>query len=115
MSYIDVFLAPVPKANKAAYQERAGQMSAIFKEVGALSIVECWGDEIPEGKLNSFHTAVLLKPDEQVVMGWIQWPSKEFRNSAMPKAMADPRMREGHMPFDGTRLVFGGFEKLFEV
>lgn len=84
----------------------------MFKEYGALSVVECWGDDVPQGKVTSFPMAVQLKADETAVFSWITWPSKAVHDAGMAKAMADPRLHEGMnpMPFDGKRMIYGGFQ-----
>ena len=117
MTYVDGFLCAVPVSSKAAFRAHAEKAAAAFKKHGALSVVECWGDELPEGKVNSMHTAVLRKPDETVVFSWITWPSKAVRDAAMPKAMADPDLNPGTnpMPFDGSRMIFGGFEMIVDA
>ena len=117
MSYIDGFLIPVPTENKEAYRSHAEKAAVLFKEFGALSVVETWGDDVPEGKLTSMHTAVLRKPNESVVLGWIVWPDKAARDAGMAKIMSDPRMSDvsNPMPFDGKRMIFGGFEPILEV
>ena len=114
MPYVDGFLLPVPTANQEAYRQHAEQAGVVFKEHGALSLVECWGNDVPEGKLNSMHTAVLRKPDETVVFSWISWPDKATRDAGMQKVFADPRMPAtmAAMPFDGTRMIFGGFDMI---
>lgn len=116
MTYIDGFLGAVPTANKAAYTEHAREASEIFREYGAISLVECWGDDVPEGEVNSMHTAVLRKEDETVVFSWITWPSKDVRDKGMKGLMEDPRMKTmgETMPFDGKRMIFGGFEVIVE-
>ncbi|MEC5324287.1 DUF1428 domain-containing protein [Aurantimonas sp. A3-2-R12] len=114
MAYIDGMIAAVPTANKDAFREHAVKAGAIFKEHGALSLTDCWGDDVPEGKLNSMHTVVMRKPDETVVFSWIVWPSKAVRDAGMQKVMEDPRMQAGTMPFDGKRMIFGGFEVIVE-
>jgi len=88
-------------------------MWPLLKEYGALAQHECWGDRLPEGKTNSMHTAVLRKADETVVYGWIEWPSKEVRDRAWEAMNKDARMATMDMPFDGSRMLFGGFERLF--
>jgi uncharacterized protein YbaA (DUF1428 family) len=106
----------VPKANREAYRKMAEMGAALFKEYGALKVVECWGDDVPDGKLTSFPMAVKKNDDEAVVFSWIIWPSKDVRDAGNAKAIADPRMQvppEG-MPFDGKRLIMGGFEVLLE-
>jgi uncharacterized protein YbaA (DUF1428 family) len=117
-TYVDGFLLAVPTANKETYRQMAEDAAVLFKEHGALSLVECWGEDVPEGKVNSFHTAVLREPDETVVFAWITWPSKAVRDDAMKKNMMDdPRMKawEGNIPFDGKRMIFGGFEMLVDA
>ena len=112
MNYVDGFVVPVPNANRDAYRRVAETGAAVFKEYGALSVVECWGDEVPEGKLTSFPMAVQRKDDETVVFSWITWPSKAARDQGMKKAMEDPRLQAAMnpMPFDGKRMIFGGFQ-----
>ncbi|WP_417532060.1 DUF1428 domain-containing protein [Marinobacter lipolyticus] len=112
MTYVDGFVAAVPTANKEKYIQHARDAAVVFKEHGALSLVECWGDDVPEGKVTSFPMAVKCQPDETVVFSWITWPSKALRNIAMPKVMEDPRLQAdvNPMPFDGKRLIYGGFQ-----
>ncbi|GAB3648631.1 DUF1428 domain-containing protein [Ramlibacter alkalitolerans] len=111
MNYVDGYVIPVPTANRDAYRRIAETGAALFKEFGALSVVECWGDDVPEGKLTSFSMAVQRKEDESVVFSWITWPSKAVRDEGMKKVMADPRMEAMNpMPFDGKRMIFGGFQ-----
>jgi uncharacterized protein YbaA (DUF1428 family) len=114
MTYVDGYVVPVPTANRDQYRRVAETAAVVFKENGALSIVECWGDDVPEGKLTSFPMAVQRKDDETVVFSWITWPSKAVRDEGMKKVMDDPRMKEGMdpMPFDGKRMIYGGFEVL---
>lgn len=116
MPYIDGMIAAVPTANKQTYIEHSTMAAEVFKEHGALSLVECWGDDVPEGKNNSMHTAVMRKPDETVVFSWITWPSKDVRDAGMEKVMHDPRMNSdtNPMPFDGSRMIYGGFNVLLE-
>jgi uncharacterized protein YbaA (DUF1428 family) len=114
MSYVDGFVAAVPTANREKFKQHAEAIAAIFKENGALSVTECWGDDVPEGKLTSFPMAVKLKEDETVVFSWIIWPSRQTRDAGMQKVMADPRLQPdvNPMPFDGQRMIFGGFEMI---
>jgi uncharacterized protein YbaA (DUF1428 family) len=88
---------------------------AIFKDHGALHATECWGDDVPEGKVTSFPLAVKRQDNETVVFSWVEWPSKDVRDTGMKKVMEDPRMTMDNMPFDGKRMIFGGFEPLVEV
>ena len=117
MSYIDGFVAAVPKANREAYRQHCANSAVLFKEYGALSVVECWGDDVPPGKVTSFPMAVQCKDDEVVVFSWVTWPSKDARNAAWAKMTQDPRMspEANPMPFDGKRVIFGGFEPIFEA
>lgn len=114
MTYVDGFVVAVPTANREAYRKVAEMAAGVFKECGALSVVECWGDDVPEGKVTSFPMSVKLKEDETVVFSWITWPSKQVRDAGMQKAMEDPRMKPdpNTMPFDGQRMIYGGFEVL---
>jgi len=116
MPYVDGFVAAVPTANREKFRQHAEISAEIFKEHGALKVVDCWGDDVPDGQLTSFPMAVKLEDDETVVFSWIIWPSKEARNEGMSKVMEDPRMHadQNPMPFDGKRLIYGGFEMIFE-
>src|SRR5688572_25126821 len=111
MNYVDGYVIPVPTAKRDAYRRLAESAAPIFKEYGALSVVECWGDDVPEGKLTSFTVAVQREGDEAVVFSWIAWPDKKARDAGMKEVMEDAR-RDGmkDMPFDGKRMIFGGFE-----
>ena len=117
MNYVDGFVAAVPAANRDAYVRHAEKAAAVFKELGALQTVECWGDDVPDGKLTSFPLAVQRQGDEAVVFSWIVWPSKAVRDDAWKKVMEDPRMspENNPMPFDGKRLIYGGFEQIVVV
>ncbi len=112
MNYVDGYVLAVPTANKVAYRKLAEDAAVVFKDHGALSIVECWGDDVPEGKINSMHTAVLKKSDETVVFSWITWPDKSTRDTGMQKVMVDPRMASmmEPRPFDSMRMIYGGFQ-----
>ncbi|AEG91310.1 DUF1428 domain-containing protein [Ramlibacter tataouinensis] len=117
MNYIDGFVAAVPTANRQLYLEHVRMAAQVFKDHGALQLVECWGDDVPEGKLTSFPMAVQRKPDETVVFSWISWPSRAARDAGMKEVMEDPRMArmqaDMERTFDGKRLIYGGFEVLF--
>ncbi len=117
MTYVDGFLAAVPEENKENYRDHAMKAAQLFKEFGALSVVECWGDDVPEGKLNSLHTAVMRKEGEAVVFSWITWPDKATRDAGWEKIIKDPRMQPdvNPMPFDGKRMIYGGFEMILEI
>jgi uncharacterized protein YbaA (DUF1428 family) len=117
MTYVDGFVAAVPTANREVFRKHAEAAAHVFKEHGALAVVECWGDDVPDGKLTSFPMAVKREPHETVVFSWIAWPSREVRDEGMKKVMADPRLKHdtNPMPFDGKRLIYGGFEVLVQV
>ena len=116
MPYVDGFVAAVPTANREKFRMHAEDAAAVFKENGALQVVECWGYDVPDGEVTSFPMAVKCKDDETVVFSWIVWPSREVRDEGMKKVMADPRLQpdKNPMPFDGKRMIFGGFEVLVE-
>jgi len=118
MTYVDGFVLAVPTARKAEYRDHAAKFAAIFREYGMTSMVECWGDDVPDGKLTSFPMAVKLEPGETVVFSWSTWPSKQVRDEGWKRMMEDPRMPkpgDGSMPFDGRRMIYGGFETLLEA
>jgi uncharacterized protein YbaA (DUF1428 family) len=115
MAYIDGFVIAVPKANKDKFVEHAKTGDSVFLELGATRVQECWGDDVPTGKVTDFQRAVQAKDDEAVVFSWVEWPDKKTRDAAMAKMdelmKTDPRMNPetNPMPFDGKRMIFGGF------
>ncbi|ROZ63417.1 DUF1428 domain-containing protein [Ramlibacter sp. WS9] len=117
MNYVDGFVAAVPTANREKYLQHAQKAAAAFKEYGALQVVETWGNDVPEGKVTSFTMAVQRKDDESVVFSWVTWPSKAVRDDAWKKMMEDPRFNPetNPMPFDGKRLIYGGFEMILNA
>ena len=122
MTYIDGFVIAVPTANKQKFIDHANMGDSVFMDFGAVRVLECWCDDVPEGKLTDFRKAVQAKDDETVVFSWIEWPDKATRDAAMAKLMemmedpskTDPRMdpEKNPMPFDGMRMIFGGFVPL---
>lgn len=117
MGYVDGFVAAVPAANKDSYLKLAAKVAPLFREFGATRVVECWGDDVPDGKVTDFRGAVKATEDEVVVFSWIEYPSKEIRDAAVQKMMSDPRMKEmgDAMPFDGKRMIFGGFAPILDA
>ena len=121
MTYIDGFVIAVPTANKQKFIDHAKLSDSVFMELGAIRILECWGDDVPEGKVTDFRRAVQAQSDETVVFSWIEWPDKAARDTAMSQLEArmktDDRFspEKNPMPFDGARMIFGGFEVLIEV
>jgi uncharacterized protein YbaA (DUF1428 family) len=117
MAYIDGFVVAVPKQNLKAYEDMARLAGTVWMEHGALTYVECVGDDVPYGELTSFPRAVQAKEDEVVIFSWITYPSRAARDAINAKVMADPRLKDSmtNMPFDGKRMIFGGFETLMEM
>lgn len=121
MSYIDGFVIPVPTANKQKFIEHARMADSVFIEHGAIRILECWGDDIPDGKWTDFRKAVQATDDESIVFSWIEWPDKATRDKAMQAMMSgelkDDRLdpEKNPMPFDGKRLIYGGFAPIVTI
>jgi uncharacterized protein YbaA (DUF1428 family) len=117
MGYADGYLVPCPKDNREAYRAMAAKASAIFKEHGATRVVEAWGDDVPDGKVTDYRMAVKAEDDENVLFSWVEWPSKEARTEGWKKVMADERMKPdaNEMPFDGKRMIYGGFAPILDV
>jgi uncharacterized protein YbaA (DUF1428 family) len=116
MSYIDGFVIAVPNANREQFIAHARTFDAIFVEFGAIRVVECWGDDVPDGKVTDFRRAVQAKQDESVVFSWVEWPDKAARDAGMAKFMQDPRMEAAaDCPFDGKRMIFGGFKSVVSL
>lgn len=114
MPYVQGFLTPVPTANKEAYVAMAARVAPIFVEYGATELVEAWGVDVPDGKVTDFKMAVKAKAEETVVFSWIVWPDRATCDAAWEKIMTDERMQpDGDMPFDGPRMMWGGFEPVF--
>lgn len=120
MPYIDGFVIAVPTANKQQFIEHARHFDTLFLELGATRVIESWGDDVPDGKLTDFRRAVQATPDETVAFSWVEWPDKATRDAGMQKMREDPRMDPATpgnppIPFDGRRMIFGGFEQVLEV
>ncbi len=117
MPYFDGFVFAVPTANKQKFIDHANAGDAVFVEHGATRVLECWGDDVPHGKLTDFYRAVQAKDDETVVFSWLEWPDRATRDAGMAAAMKDPRLtpENNPMPFDGKRLIYGGFAPALEL
>jgi uncharacterized protein YbaA (DUF1428 family) len=120
MSYIDGFVIAAPTADRQAVIDYAARFDPIFLEFGALRVVEAWGDDVPPGKVTDFFRAVDAKDGESVMFSWVEWPDKATRDAGMKKMMEDPRMDPANpdnppMPFDGKRMIYGGFENVLDL
>jgi len=119
MPYVDGFVVAVPKDRLDDYKKLARKMGDVWREYGALSYVEAVADDVPYGELTSFPRAVMRKEDETVVFSWITYNSRQHRDQVNEKVMADPRVKEHMspqaMPFDGKRMIFGGFQTVVEL
>ena len=117
MNYINGFVAAVATVDRQKYLDYARMADQFFRDNGATRVVECWGTDVPDGKVTSFPMAVKASPDETIGFSWIEWPSKEVADKAMAAMMQDERFdpRNNPMPFDGPRMIYGGFEKILDV
>lgn len=118
--YVQGFVIPVPEGNKDAYREVARKFWEIAKDYGALSQVECWEADVKDGTTTDFRMAVKAESGEKIVFSWSTWPDRATADAAHEKLMADPRMETefgapdgSDMPFDGKRMIIGGFDPLF--
>jgi uncharacterized protein YbaA (DUF1428 family) len=116
MTYFEGFVVPVPQANKEAYRKHASEFAPLVQEFGVTRMVEAWGDDVTEGKVTDFKKAVNAKDDEDVVFSWFEYPDRKARDAANEKMMSDPRMKDmgTNMPFDGKRMIMGGFDAIVE-
>ncbi|MGB7451419.1 MAG: DUF1428 domain-containing protein [Lysobacterales bacterium] len=117
MPYVDGYVLAVPRKNKSDYIRLAEESAVVFKDHGALSVVENWADDVPHGELTSLPMAVQCEDGEDVVFSWITWTSREARDAGNKAAMEDPRFQGwdlSKMPFDGKRMIFGGFVTIVE-
>jgi uncharacterized protein YbaA (DUF1428 family) len=119
VSYVDGFVIPVPTGNKQAFIEQAREFDTLLMQFGALRVMECWGDDVPAGKLTDFYRAVQAADGETVVFSWVEWPNKATRDAGFAQMEAlmqtDPRFKDKPMAFDGKRLIFGGFSPVVEL
>ena len=115
MTYIEGFVVPVPAANRDAFREHAEQMAGSTEGFGIARQVEAWASDVPHGKVTDFYRAVKANDDETVVFAWFEYPSKAARDAANEKFRSDPRMADmPPPPFDGKRMILGGFEAIVE-
>jgi uncharacterized protein YbaA (DUF1428 family) len=114
VGYVDGSVIPVPAGNKQAYLESSKKMASLLKDCGATRVVDAWGDDVPDGKVTDYKGAVKAGADEKIVYSWIEWPSKEVRDKGWEKVMSDPRMQPNQMPFDGKRMIYGGFAPILD-
>ena len=116
MSYVEGMVIPVTTSRKADYVKMAGEWHKLLKDYGVTRVVECWGNDVADGKVTDFKRAVQAEPSETVVFTWIVWPSKQVHDSGNEKMKSDPRMKLGDdMPFSLQRLIYGGFEVLLDT
>lgn len=117
MSYIDMFVAPISPDKKEEFIAFSKKAHAFIMSCGAVSIMDAWDDDVPEGDMTSFRKAVNAEADEVITAGWIVWPDKATRDAGMQKMMSDDAMADGTtpMPFDGKRMIFGGFVPVVET
>lgn len=121
MTYVDGFVIAVPTANKQAFIDHAGMIDGLFLEQGATRVMECWGDDVPDGKVTDFRGAVKATADETVAFSWVEWPDKATRDAAMARMeelmATDARFDHTRtpMPFDGKRMIFGGFQAVVSL
>jgi uncharacterized protein YbaA (DUF1428 family) len=117
MTYFEGFVVPVPEANRAAYEKHATDFAPLVRSIGVQRIVESWDSDVPEGKVTDFRKAVDATPDEKIVFSWFEYPDRQARDAANQKFMSDPQMAEmatKEMPFDGKRMIMGGFDSIVE-
>ena len=117
MTYFEGFVVPVPEANRAAYEKHATDFAPLVRKIGVQRIVESWDSDVPEGKVTDFRKAVDATPDEKIVFSWFEYPDRQARDAANQKFMSDPQMAEmatKEMPFDGKRMIMGGFDAIVE-
>ena len=118
MAYIDGFVIAVPTVNRQQFIDHANRCDSVFIEHGALRVLECWGDDVPDGKLTDFRGAVKATAEETVAFSWIEWPDKATRDAAMARieelVKTDARLspENNPMPFDGARMIYGGFSPI---
>lgn len=115
--YVEGFVAAVPKENKLVYKEQAKKFADYLKRIGATRVVKCWQNDVPHGKTTDFFGSVKAKENEEIIFSWVEYPSKDIRDEANTKMKEDPEMKAmgKDMPFDGSRMIYGGFESIIDV
>lgn len=115
--YVEGFVTAVPKENKKLYIDQAKKSAEKFKKLGATRVVECWQNDVPHGKKTDFYGAVKANENEEILFSWVEYPSKDVRDESWKKMEEDPEMKEmsKNMPFDGSRMIFGGFESILDL
>ena len=116
MTYFEGFVLPVPESRREEYRTHAANAAPIFHDIGVARHYEAWDSDVPEGKVTDFRKAVDAKDDEKIVFSWFEYPDKATRDAANQKMMSDPRMQEigANMPFDGMRMIMGGFQSIVD-
>jgi uncharacterized protein YbaA (DUF1428 family) len=117
MTYVEGFVLAVPTAERDAYRQHAEDFQPMFARVGVRRVVECWGDDVPEGKVTDFRKAVQATDEETIVFSWFEYPDRAARDAATAKMMADPdmeKMSASEMPFDGKRMIISGFDSIVD-
>ena len=115
LGYVDGSVIPVPAGNKQAYLDKAKEVSTLLKQCGATRVVDAWADDVPDGKVTDYKGAVKAEAGEKIVYSWIEWPSKEARDKGWEQASKDPQMQPNNLPFDGNRMIYGGFTPLLDA
>jgi len=118
MTYIDGFVFAVPTADKEKFRAFGESIDVLFIKHGALQVIEAWGEDVPKGKETDFYRAVKAKDNETIVFSWIVWPDKAAREAGNEKVFAEiETMGEDAktLPFDGTRMIYGGFDVLVDL
>ena len=113
--YVQGFLIAVPADKKAAYTELAASAADAFKRYGVTEIVEAWEDNVTDGKVTDFRMAVKAEPGEKIVFSWMVWPDKATADACYAKMTEDGQMNPDEMPFDGRRMIWGGFSPIFTM
>jgi uncharacterized protein YbaA (DUF1428 family) len=116
MTYVQGFVIPVKPGRKDAYRALAEKVAPVFRDHGAERIMECWGEDVPDGKITDFRKAVQAQEGEGIVFSWVQWPDRATADAAHAKIWADPRMQDTSedLPFDGSRMIMGGFATILD-